>query len=143
MLYPAIEEFFKQLKLAVQELPEIAPCFVLSLDSLTLKVEGMLREMLQRAGGPTIVAYQKGDLREVYFDDLVDMAKESGFLTENEAYFFRFVFTGLSRNIRNDVAHAYYHLPEHYSLQKTVLILCAVLRLSRYNFTPRPVTTES
>lgn len=143
LLYPAIEEFFKQLNLAVQESPETPPSFVLCLDSLTLKVEGMLRELLQRAGGPTIATYKKGDLREVYFDDLVDMAQESGFLKENEAYFFRYVFTGLSRNIRNDIAHSYYRLPEYYSLQKTVLVLCAVLRLTRFAFTPRPATTES
>lgn len=143
ILYPAIQEFFKQLDLVLQESPETPSSFVLCLDSLTLKVEGMLRELLQRAGGPTVAAHRKGDLKEVYFDDLVYMATESRIITENEAYFFSYVFTGLSRNIRNDIAHAYYHLPEHYSLQKSVLVLCAVIRLTRFNFIPRSTTTES
>ncbi|WP_162056245.1 hypothetical protein [Pontibacter pamirensis] len=138
LLYPALTEFFKQLSIIVHEAPDASPSFVLCLDSLTLKIEGMLSELLQRSGDPTITTHKKGDLREVYFEDLVDMAKERGLLTENEAYFFRYVFTGLSRNIRNDIAHSYYHLPVYYSLANTVLVFVAALRLFRFKLTSEP-----
>jgi hypothetical protein len=140
LVFPALEEFFKQLQLLVQEDQSSQPNFVLCLDSLTLKIEGLLRELLQLKGTTTLATSKKKDLREVYFDDLLNMAIQSKLLNESEAFFFRFVFTPFSQNIRNNIAHSYYHLPDHYSLQNMILVFCALLRLLKFQLIEKPAS---
>ncbi|RZK32904.1 MAG: DUF4209 domain-containing protein, partial [Hymenobacter sp.] len=121
MLRPGLQEFFGQLHTFIQEGPTAAS-FVLCIDSLTLKIEGLLREVLQQMGAHTIATHKRHDLREVFFDDLLDLAREKELLNENECYFLRYVFTPLGQNLRNDIAHSYYHLPERYSIQTIILL---------------------
>jgi len=143
LLYPALEEFFKQLELATQEAPVTLPSFVLCLDSLTLKIEGLLRELLQRTGGATLATHKRGDLREVYFDDLIKMALENQLMTDSEYFFFRFLFTPLGQNHRNNIAHSYYRLPKFYSLGSMILVFCAFLRITHFQLFAKPAPTES
>ncbi|MGY3090849.1 hypothetical protein ACVWYF_003910 [Hymenobacter sp. UYAg731] len=131
MLYPGIAEFFNQLCLQLTNGPQAAN-FVLAIDSLTVKIEGLPRDVLQRMNVHTIATHKRHDLREVYFDDLVDLARTNNLFTESECYFFRYVFTPVGNNLRNDIAHGYYHLPENYSLQKAILLMMALLRISGF-----------
>ncbi|UOQ76546.1 DUF4209 domain-containing protein [Hymenobacter sp. 5516J-16] len=135
MLYPSLREFFTQLHIFIHEGPESAS-FVLCIDSLTLKIEGLLREVLQRMGAHTLATHKRHDLREVFFDDLLDLATAKSLLNDSEAYYFRYVFTPLGRNLRNNVAHNYYHLPERYSLKEVILLLTALLRLTGFRLVP-------
>ncbi len=131
MLRPGLQEFFTQLHKFIHEGPT-ASSFVLCLDSLTLKIEGLLREVLQKMGAHTIATHKRHDLREVFFDDLLDLALTKALLNENECYFLRYVFTPLGKNLRNDIAHGYYHLSERYSIQKVVLLVIALLRVTGF-----------
>ena len=136
ILYPGIEEFFKQLNSYIINGPQAAS-FVLAVDSLALKIEGLFRDALQRLGIHTIATHKRHDLREVYFDDLVELARTNDLFTESECYFFRYVFTPIGKNLRNDIAHGYYHLPENYSLHKAILLMMALLRISGFLLLPK------
>lgn len=137
ILYPALEEFFKQLALGINRGGK-EPSFVLCLDSLSLKIEGMLRELLQHTGATTLATNKKHDLREVFFDELLDTAQANGLLSESEGIFFRYLFTPLSQNVRNNIAHSYYHLPQYYSLESIMMVICAMLRLASTHLTEVP-----
>lgn len=129
LILPGLESFFQQLSKVADGSGE--PDFVLCLDSLTTKLEGLLRELLQRAGASTITTKQQ-DLREVAFDGLLDLAQEKKLLDENECYFIRYVCLSEGKNVRNSVAHGYYHHVHQYSFEKAILIVMVLLRLSAF-----------
>ncbi|MBD2722196.1 hypothetical protein [Hymenobacter armeniacus] len=133
LILPGLENFFQQLGKVANGSGQ--PDFVLCLDSLTPKMEGLLRELLQRSGASTITARQR-DLREVAFDGLLDLAQEKDLLDENECYFIRYVCLSEGKNVRNNVAHAYYHHLHQYSIEKAVLMVLVLLRLSHFHFGP-------
>jgi hypothetical protein len=137
LILPGLESFFQQLGKVAGGSEE--PNFVLCLDSLTTKLEGLLRELLQRAGASTITARQR-DLREVAFDGLLDLAHEKELLDENECYFIRYVCLSEGKNVRNSIAHGYYHHVHQYSFEKAILIVMVLLRLSAFQI--GPVSTE-
>lgn len=141
LLAPALHNFFSQIEAAVL-LGSNTPFsnWILSLDSLTLKFEGALRDFIRLTGASTSIV-RNDEIREMLLEDLInsDTAKEK--FTENDLALFKIVFTNKGENIRNNIAHCFYH-SEDYSLDKIFKVLFCILRLGKYKLTPVANVTE-
>jgi hypothetical protein len=117
-------------------------------DSLTLKIESILRNICELINIPTFKTRQKGSdklVMEKLIDDLlVDLKNSTENPTnfdENDRIFIKYVMTEKSGlNLRNIVAHGLMDI-EDYSFANVLLVFCIILKLSKYRFTPI-VTTE-
>jgi len=119
--------------------------FVTVTDSLTLKVEGLLRYFCEKIGIATFKTRQKGSDRlvmEKLLDDLLaDIAHEPLLKPEQKTNFdeedrilIKYVLAekaGL--NLRNAVAHGLMDIFE-YSFEHVVVLFCIIIKLSKYKF---------
>lgn len=112
-----------------------------SFDSLTMKIEGIVRSLAEYRGIYTFVIKRDNLGREVSEEkDIMRLLTEPEiveFLGEDEVFFLRYIFTekgGL--NIRNKVAHSLLAY-EQYSLGHLMLIFIAILRLGRFKLNPK------
>lgn len=119
--------------------------FVPVIDSLTLKVEGLLRYFCEKIGIATFKTRQKGSdklVMEKLLDDLLaDIAHEPPLKPEQKTNFdeedrilIKYVLAekaGL--NLRNAVAHSLMDVFE-YSFEYVVVLFCLIIKLSKYKF---------
>jgi len=119
--------------------------FVTVTDSLTLKVEGLLRYFCEKIGIATYKTRQKGSdklVMEKLLDDLLaDIAHEPPLKPEQKTNFdeedrilIKYVLAekaGL--NLRNAVAHTLMDIFE-YSFEHVVILFCIIIKLSKYKF---------
>lgn len=128
LILPACGEFFKYIEYSlVGKASQVS--LVLCLDSMVPKVEALMRELLQLTGNATVATGSKKGLQEVYFDDLLNTLERTELFTESDTQFFRYVFTSFGQNVRNNIAHGYYKLPDQYVFGSALLVFCALLRL--------------
>ncbi|MDQ0639383.1 hypothetical protein QF042_002948 [Pedobacter sp. W3I1] len=119
---------------------EVLPDYILSTDSLTLKIEYLLREFCLKLG---IVTFkQRPDKREQnivmekLFDDLLRDLKDD--LEEDNYTFIRFVMSDkMGLNLRNKIAHGLVDNVE-YGIESPFLVLSIILKLAHYNFENTP-----
>lgn len=119
--------------------------FVTITDSLTLKVEGLLRYFCEKIGVATFKTRPKGSdklVMEKLLDDLLaDIAHEPPLKPEQKTNFdeedrilIKYVLAekaGL--NLRNAVAHSLMDIFE-YSFEHVVILFCIIIKLSKYKF---------
>lgn len=119
--------------------------FVTVTDSLTLKVEGLLRYFCEKIGIATFKTRLKGSYKlvmEKLLDDLLaDIAHEPPLKPEQKTNFdeedrilIKYVLAekaGL--NLRNSVAHSLMDVFE-YSFEHVVVLFCIIIKLSKYKF---------
>ncbi|MEA3447148.1 MAG: DUF4209 domain-containing protein [Bacteroidota bacterium] len=119
--------------------------FVTITDSLTLKIEGLLRYFCEKIGIATFKTRQKGSdklVMEKLLDDLLaDIAHEPPLKPEQKTNFdeedrilIKYVLAekaGL--NLRNAVAHSLMDVFE-YSFEHVVILFCIIIKLSKYKF---------
>lgn len=119
--------------------------FVTVTDSLTLKIEGLLRYFCEKIGIATFKTRQKGSdklVMEKLLDDLLaDIAHEPPLKPEQKTNFdeevrilIKYVLAekaGL--NLRNAVAHSLMDIFE-YSFKNVVVLFCIIIKLSKYKF---------
>lgn len=132
-LTPAIVEFFVQVQSWVSS-KYYRPNFVLCIDSLALKIEGVLRNFCERANIPVSVGKTKG-MKEVFLNDLLENESLKEYFNQDDMLFFNYLFSdngGL--NLRNNVAHCFYYY-EEYHPDKMFLLIAALLRIGRYDYT--------
>jgi hypothetical protein len=134
LIDPAIYSYFDALQGFIEF--QKTPNFILSLDSLTLKFEGIFRAFCSLHNiSPTKQTTEHGknltrekDLNNLLYDDYDEVAKILGV---NEIEFFRFVFVeqyGL--NLRNNIAHCLL-FKEQYTMYFANLVFLAILRISK------------
>ena len=132
LLAPAIIELFAQIQ-ASGSSSSYKPSFILAIDSLVLKIEGLLRFFLYQSGIKTTVA----KLKKVELMTLNQLLESEGFkqyFNADDQLFFEYLFGGEGGlDIRNNVAHRFYD-DENYHIMIGILIIAAVLRISKYNF---------
>lgn len=136
-IMPAIEAFFSSLSTAIESEEETH--FILPIDSLTLKFEGIFRDYCAFNGitptyqknGQNDILEQEKNLNNLLYDDYAKVVKIFG---QDETEFFKFLFVEKNgHNLRNNIAHSL--LFEHqYSIYYMNLVFLAILRLSRGNF---------
>ena len=138
LIAPALNEYFRQMDLCFAD-PTQFPNFVLSLDSLTLKIEGLVRDLCRLHGAGTSRQKtdkskrsigQEKDINALLYEDAI---KE--LFDKDDLLFFKFLLVEkLGYNLRNNIAHAMLLFPE-YSVDYIHLVILALLRLGKYDFT--------
>ncbi len=143
-LKPGIKKVFEELEKFFAD--NTYQCeFVTVTDSLTLKVEGLLRYFCEKIGIATFKTRQKGFdklVMEKLLDDLLaDIAHEPPLKPEQKTNFdeedrilIKYVLAekaGL--NLRNAVAHSLMDFFE-YSFEHVVILFCIIIKLSKYKF---------
>lgn len=115
------------------------------IDSLSLRVEGLLRYLCERAGISTFKKRQKGGdqlMMEKLIDDLLaDLQDRPAYdperitnFKEEHRFFIKFVMTEKAGwNLRNAVAHSLLDRDE-YTFDKVVVLFSIVMKLSSYKF---------
>lgn len=144
---PGLKKIFEELDLFFKD--ETHSCdFVTIIDSLTLKIEGLLRNICEKIGVATFRTLQKGNSKlvmEKTLDELLaDLADEPEVNTNHKTNFdeedrimIKFVLSekaGL--NLRNEVAHGLMDVHE-YSFELVVILFSLIMKLSKYRFIER------
>jgi len=134
LLSPGIHNLISQFELLVIMNTNKISNFILSIDSLTLKFEGALRDFIKLSGGNTTIE-KNGDLKEQLLDDLLDNPKIAEYFSNKDIALFKHTFTNKGKNIRNNVAHSFMQFSD-YNLQTACLVFFCLLRLGKYTLEP-------
>lgn len=138
LLAPAIHEYFWQMGIYFDN-PGYSPNFVLCIDSLVMKFEGLFRDICRLSGVSTSYftkdnagrdTVQEKDIHALLYEEKVkelfdkdDLLLFRAVLIEKAAY-----------NLRHRVAHALLTF-EEYGFSQMNLLLMALLRIGKYDFT--------
>ena len=136
LLEPSLSGYFKKVLESLTS-GTIAPNLILEIDSLTLKFEGILRDLLQIATVPTF--RQKHDKKgratteEKHIGELLYDKSIGSLFEESELFFLRFLLVEKSGyNLRARIAHSLM-LAEDYHLDYAHLLILALLKLAKYD----------
>ncbi len=137
LIAPALNEYFIQMHHYFIN-PINHPNFVLSIDSLTLKMEGLIRDMCEICGVSTFYQTKnsKGGniVREKDIHALLYEDKIKQLFNEDDLLFFRFLLVEKAGyNLRHRIAHALMHFQE-YGVVYIYLLIIALLKLGKYDF---------
>jgi hypothetical protein len=128
MIDIGLKSFFKQCKL-LQKNKE--PDWRFSIDFLSLKFEGILRDIICLVGVITKVD-NKGNTTDMLLDDLLRSNSINKIFSKDDLNLFQYTFTRKGLNIRHNVAHSFYK-PQDYKSFNAVLVFLCILRLSKFN----------
>jgi hypothetical protein len=133
---PALNEYFNKVHglLIFSRVPD----FVLSIDCLTLKIEGLIRDMCTFSEIPTFVMKKDKKGRDVIqekdLNALLHEKKVKSLFNEDDLLFFRFLFVEKAGyNLRHKVAHCLMDYKE-YNIDIMHLLILALLKIGRYDF---------
>ncbi len=133
LLRPSLASFFDQSEIDIKRNNESKAGYILSIDSLALKFEGLLREFSRMIEAQTIEIKENGTEERISFEKLLENEKLKELMPEDNLAFFKFLFTSEGMNLRNNVAHCFYPARK-YSAGGMFLLLTALLRLGAYKF---------
>jgi hypothetical protein len=109
------------------------------IDILSVRFEGILRDMVGEYGGHVTKIGRDYSTSQVLLDALLKEAYEQKVFAVEDIEFFEYVFTPKGRNIRNNVAHAFY-IPQDYKIIEATLVFLCILRLT--TFRPKNLENE-
>lgn len=132
LLQPGLYNFFSLFEYQTIHNKLKTDSYILSIDSLTLKFEGILRDFIRLTGGTTI-KIKNGISEEILLEEMLEHKVMKETYEEAEIELFKLVFTRQGLNVRNDIAHSFYKLSD-YNFKKISLILLCILRISRFEF---------
>ena len=138
LIAPALNEYFEQVYFHL-DYPECnTPNFILCLDSLTLKIEGLFRELCRISGVQTTYHRRDHANRQIAFEkDIEVLLREEAIqelFDEDDLLFFKFLLVEkCGYNLRHDIAHALL-LFNRYHFDFMNLMILALLRLGKYDF---------
>lgn len=145
MIAPSINEYFNQVQAHFLE-PSYDPNLVLPIDSLILKIEGLVRDICAISEITTfyLVRDQQGRsiVRERDINWLLRTEPIKKLFNEDDLLFFKFMLVekaGL--NLRHKVAHCLIDYSE-YSITYMHLLLLVLFRLGKYDFVKPDETVE-
>jgi len=137
LIAPALNEYFIQMDCYFAN-PKYQPDFVLSIDSITLKIEGLFRDICEFSGITTFYMTQDNKGRNIAREKDVhallyeDKIKE--LFDEDDLLFFKFLLVEKAGyNLRHKIAHSLMFFQE-YSVDYMHLLILALLRLGKYDF---------
>lgn len=118
--------------------------FVTIIDSLTLKIEGVLRFFIEKLGIPTFATKRTKTgsvIMEKLFDDIIaDLQstpeKPIGFEEDHRTLIKYVMSEKIGWNLRNEVAHSLLQIGD-YTPDKIIVLFCLILKLSKYSFTDK------
>lgn len=133
LLSPSLQSFFVQTEIDLKTNSYNPQGYILAIDSLVLKFEGLLREFSRMIGAQTIEIKDDGTEERIGFEKLLDNEKLKALIPENDIAFFKFLFTSKGMNLRNNVAHCFY-TTKNYTSNVMLLLIVALLRLGNCKF---------
>lgn len=134
---PSLISYFQNIERFLSVDDEQYPLFIQEIDCLTMKIEGMVRDLVRARKLENFSIYKFSrncDTEVVSFKDINTLLWDNNIfkiLPKNDVWFLRY-FLIESFNLRNDIAHSLYLLPNEYNIYTMNLVLIAVLRLSRF-----------
>jgi hypothetical protein len=130
LLAPSIIEFFLQTQAWLNS-KYYLPSYVLCIDSLTLKIEGLLRDFSNRLNIPTSV-HRKNGMEEVYVNNILENETIKQHFDEDDMLFFNYLLSNEGgMNLRNNVAHCFLDY-SNYNLSKILLLIAALLKIGKF-----------
>ncbi|RZK45124.1 MAG: DUF4209 domain-containing protein [Hymenobacter sp.] len=131
---PALRYYFAEVERAALD-TSYKPEMTLCIDSLTLKIEGLLRRFCQLATPPiaTNRTSASGDQQELTLEDIIKSVEE--YSDEHVGYYLRFVFTKEGWNVRNNIAHGF-TTPKDYTITSMQRILVALFVVATMGLNP-------
>lgn len=109
------------------------PDWRFAIDFLSLKFEGILRDIVELTSGIITKVDNYGNTTDMLLDDLLRDESLMELFTVDDINLFKFTFTNKGYNIRNYVAHSFYK-PYDYTVDNALLVLLCILRLAKFNF---------
>ncbi len=131
LLSPALQSYFIQTEIDIKTNNHNTQGYILAIDSLVLKFEGLLREFSRVIEAQTIEIKENGTEERINFDKLLDNEKLKALIPEDDIAFFKFLFTSEGMNLRNNIAHCFFNTRKYTSAVMLLLII-ALLRLGNY-----------
>jgi hypothetical protein len=131
LIAPSFHEYFLQSEGALKS-NNPNTNYIMPIDSLTLKFEGVLRDFAKIIGVTTTTSGKGNVLREKYIEELLIEEDIQKFFDENDLLFFNYLFVAKDgMNLRNNIAHSFFRF-NNYSFHLMHLLICAFLRIGKY-----------
>lgn len=130
LLAPGLHSLFAQYELSILLNTNKVNNFILAIDSLTLKFEGVLRDFIRLCGGNTSKD-KNGELKEQLLEELLENEMVVKYFSTKDIDLFKFTFTSRGNNIRNNVAHSFMEFSD-YGFSVASLVFLCILRLGKY-----------
>jgi len=127
LLSPSLQNFFVRFEIDIKN-NEYNSHYILEIDSLVLKFEGLLREFSRMIGAQTIELEKNSTKERVGFDKLLDNKKLKRLIPEDNVTFLKFIFTTEGINLRNNIAHCFFKT-KSYTFNYMLLLIVALLKL--------------
>jgi len=145
LIAPALHEYFLQVHYYFTH-PNCSPNLVLSIDSLTLKFEGLIRDICQFSGITTFYMTKNSKDRSIAREkDIHALLYEEPIkrlFDEDDLLFFKFLLVEKAGyNLRHKVAHSFM-LFQEYGINYMHLLILALLRLGKYDFVKKEDPTS-
>ena len=131
LIKPSIAQFFSTFEVDIKTEGTLIHSYMLCIESLSLKFEGILRDFSKRAGLSTVIINSNGVIKEKTTEALLRDGQDKllEFFPKSDLMLFWYVFTKEGINLRNDIAHCYYRYPMNFSLEKMVLLIISILKI--------------
>jgi hypothetical protein len=138
LLAPSLYEYFCQMEFHYSS--KKYPNLVLCMDSLSLKIEGLLRDLLLFSGVTTFYSTQDNKGRTIYrekdINSLLREEKVKDLFDPDDLLLFKFVLVEKAGyNLRHKIAHSLI-LREEYTIDFIHLLLLLLLRLAKFDVKP-------
>jgi len=137
LLSPSLSCFFTQSEIDIKSNKNNNQGYILAIDSLVIKFEGLLREFSRSIGAQTIEIKENETQERISFEKLLENPKLNELLPEDDIALFKFLFTSDGMNLRNNIAHCFY-TTKKYSSGLMFLLIAALLKLGNYKLEPLP-----
>src|SRR5690606_31097545 len=129
MLAPAIVEYFIQTKSSLES-KFYSPDYTLCIDSLVLKLEGLLRNFCEQLNLATNVTGRLG-IQEANITQVLEIEGLKEYFDEDDDLLFKYLLLNEGGiNLRNNVAHCFYN-QDDYNRNKMHLLLAVLLRIGK------------
>ena len=132
LIAPSLFDFFNLSDAVLKQKEYPNTGYILCIDSLTLKIEGLIRHFAKLIQCPTIIMNKKKNgTRERYIEEIITHEKFKAYFSEEDIVLVIYLMTSKGMNIRNNVAHSFYKY-ENYSPAIMFLLIALLLRLSKF-----------
>jgi len=131
LLSPSLFSFFIQSEIDIKQDKNNNVGYILPIDSLVIKFEGLLREFSRHIGAQTIEIKENGTQERISFEKLLENEKLKAIIPEDDIALFKFLFTSDGMNLRNNIAHCFYQT-NNYCAGTMLLLVSALLKLGNY-----------
>ncbi|MDL2145113.1 DUF4209 domain-containing protein [Flavobacterium tructae] len=133
LLAPSLQNFFSQMESDIEMGIVNNIAYQLSIDSLAVKFEGLLRAFSDRLEAQTIDLKDSETQERISFEKFLDNPKFLNAIPQDDVALFKYLFTNKGMNFRNNVAHCFYK-PKNYSVGMMWFLIVAILKLGNYDF---------